>query len=72
MRETIKQIHDGAIGEIVVIQTTHNCGPPWFRNKRRRHKWTEVACQVRNCYRFNWLSGDHNVEQHVHGLDKAA
>ena len=27
--------------------------------------------QMRNWYYFTWLSGDHNVEQHVHSLDKA-
>ena len=28
--------------------------------------------QMRNWYYFTWLSGDSNVEQHVHSLDKAA
>jgi hypothetical protein len=28
--------------------------------------------QMRNWYPFTWLSGDHDVEQHVHSLDKAA
>ena len=28
--------------------------------------------QLRNWYYFTWLSGDHNVEQHVHSLDKMA
>ena len=28
--------------------------------------------QMRNWYYFTWLSGDHNVEQHVHSLDKAS
>ena len=27
--------------------------------------------QMRNWYYFTWLSGDHNVEQHIHSLDKA-
>jgi len=71
-QETIQRIHDGAIGEIVAIQTTYNCGPPWFRNKDRKPEWTEMEYQMRNWYPFTWLSGDHNVEQHVHSLDKAA
>ncbi|NOX54198.1 MAG: Gfo/Idh/MocA family oxidoreductase [Planctomycetes bacterium] len=71
-QETMKRVHDGAIGEIVAIQTTYNCGPPWFRNKPRKPEWTEMEFQVRNWYPFTWLSGDHNVEQHVHSLDKAA
>ncbi len=70
--ETIKRIRDGAIGDIVTIQTTYNCGPPWFRNKNRKPEWTEMEFQMRNWYPFTWLSGDHNVEQHVHSLDKAA
>jgi len=28
--------------------------------------------QMRNWYPFTWLSGDHNVEQHVHSLDRSA
>ena len=72
MRETMKRIHDGAIGEVVAVQTTYNCGPPWFRNKQRDSNWTEMEYQLRNWYPFTWLSGDHNVEQHVHSLDKAS
>jgi predicted dehydrogenase len=70
--ETMKRIHDGAIGQIVAIQTTYNVGPPWFRNKDRQSGWTEMEYQMRNWYPFTWLSGDHNVEQHVHSLDKSA
>jgi predicted dehydrogenase len=72
IQETMKRVHDGAIGEVVAIQTTWNGGPPWFRNKERLANWTEMEYQMRNWYPFTWLSGDHNVEQHVHSLDKAA
>jgi predicted dehydrogenase len=72
IQETMKRIHDGAIGEIVAVQETYNCNPPWFRNKDRQDDWTEMEYQMRNWYVFTWLSGDHNVEQHVHSLDKGA
>jgi len=72
MREAMKRIRDGAIGRIVAMQETYNCGPPWFRNRKRLPEWTEMEFQMRNWYPFTWLSGDHNVEQHVHSLDKAA
>ncbi len=72
LRETIQRIHDGAIGDIVAIQTTYNVGPPWFRNKEREPDWTEMQYQMRNWYPFTWLSGDHNVEQHIHSLDRSA
>ena len=68
----MRRVHDGAIGDIVAVQETYNCGPPWFRNKDRQNEWTEMEYQMRNWYVFTWLSGDHNVEQHVHSLDKAA
>lgn len=72
VQETLKRVLDGAIGRIVAIQETYNCGPPWFRNKARKPEWTEMEYQMRNWYPFTWLSGDHNVEQHVHSLDKAS
>ncbi len=72
IRETIKRVQDGAVGEVIAIQTPYNCGPPWFRNKVRKPEWTEMEYQMRNWYPFTWLSGAHNVEQHVHSLDKAA
>ncbi len=56
----------------VAVQTTYNVGPPWFRNKDRQPDWTEMEYQMRNWYPFTWLSGDHNVEQHVHSLDRSA
>jgi predicted dehydrogenase len=71
VKETMKRVHDGAIGQIVAIQETYNASPPWFRNKPRESQWTEMEYQMRNWYPFTWLSGDHNVEQHVHSLDKA-
>ena len=71
MQETMKRVHDGAIGRIVAIQETFNTGSPWFRNQQRRPEWTEMEYQMRNWYPFTWLSGDINVEQHVHSLDKA-
>ena len=36
---------------------------------RARPGMTEMQYQVNNWYHFVWLSGDHNVEQHVHGID---
>ena len=30
---------------------------------------TEMQYQMRNWYYFNWLCGDHIVEQHIHNLD---
>jgi len=65
--ETIKRIHDGAIGEIVSAQCYWNQGGLW--NHGRKPEWTDMEWQVRNWLYFTWLSGDHICEQHVHNLD---
>jgi predicted dehydrogenase len=70
VRETMKRVLDGAIGDIIAMQETYNTGGLWDRG--HKPQWTEMEFQMRNWYYFTWLSGDHNVEQHVHSLDKAA
>ncbi len=70
VRETMKRVLDGAIGRIVAIRETYNAGTLWQRP--RQPQWTEMEYQIRNWLYFTWLSGDHNCEQHVHSLDKAA
>jgi predicted dehydrogenase len=69
VRETMKRVLDGAIGDVVAIQETYLTGS--LSHRDRLPEWTEMEYQVRNWYYFTWLSGDHNVEQHVHSLDKA-
>jgi predicted dehydrogenase len=70
VQETMKRIHDGAIGDILAIQETYVCGYLWER--ARRPDWTEMEFQVRNWTYFTWLAGDINAEQHIHSLDKGA
>ena len=65
--ETIKRIHDGAIGQIVSARCYWNQGPIWVHP--RLAGWTDIEWQLRNWYYFTWLCGDHIVEQHVHNLD---
>jgi predicted dehydrogenase len=65
--ETIKRIHDGAIGDIVTLRAYWvNGGPIWHRGD---HGNTALEKQIRNWYHYIWLSGDHICEQHVHNLD---
>jgi len=68
-RETIKRIQDGAIGDIVSGQVYWNSGGVWVHP--RKPEQTEMEYQMRNWYYFNWLCGDHIVEQHVHNIDIA-
>jgi myo-inositol 2-dehydrogenase/D-chiro-inositol 1-dehydrogenase len=65
--DTLKQVHDGAIGDIVSGRCYWNQGILWKRE--RQPGMSDAAYQILNWYGFAWLSGDHIVEQHVHNLD---
>lgn len=69
-REAIQRIQGGAIGEPRLLQANDLRGERW--TKSRPTGWTDMQYQVRNWYNFTWLSGDFNVEQHVHFLDVCA
>ncbi|HTG45762.1 MAG TPA: Gfo/Idh/MocA family oxidoreductase [Verrucomicrobiae bacterium] len=66
-REMVKRIHAGDIGEIRSMQANDFRGPIWV--KPRQPGWTDMEYQMHNWYYFTWLSGDFNVEQHIHMLD---
>jgi len=66
-RDTIAKVHSGAIGRIVAMQANDYRGPIWV--KPRQPGQSDMEYQMRNWYYFTWLSGDFNVEQHVHMLD---
>ncbi len=65
--ETVKRIHEGAIGDI----TSMTCY--WLGNARagqpRLADEDELHYQLRNWYYFTWISGDFIVDQHIHNID---
>jgi predicted dehydrogenase len=65
--ETIKRLHDGAIGDIVAARCYWNDGGVWVKDRIPGE--TEMQYQMRNWYYFVWLCGDHICEQHIHNLD---
>ncbi len=65
--EVVRRIHDGLIGDIVSGQVYYNSEGVWV--KEREPDQTEMEYQNRNWYYFNWLCGDHIVEQHIHNID---
>ena len=72
--ETVKRLHDGAIGDIVAMRCYWNGSTPWLHRradleKDYGRKLTEMEYQMRNWYYFTWICGDHIVEQHIHNLD---
>ena len=64
-----EQIQNGTVGKIVSGQVYWNSAGVWVR--ARKPEQTEMEYQMRNWYYFNWLCGDHILEQHIHNIDVA-
>jgi predicted dehydrogenase len=65
--ETVKRIHDGAIGDVTAMRAYWvNGNAIWHRGMKGD---TDLERQINNWYHYIWLSADHIVEQHVHNID---
>jgi len=69
IRETVKRVQDGQIGEITTIEENFIRGP--YGNINRTAGMREIEQQYANQYRFSWLCGDDVVQSLVHNLDRA-
>ncbi len=67
--ETIKRIHDGAIGDIVAANIWWCGGGSARVYPPKPPEMSDVEYQIRTWYRWRWTCGDHIVEQHCHNLD---
>ncbi|UJH66330.1 Gfo/Idh/MocA family protein [Allomuricauda sp. SCSIO 65647] len=63
------EVQKGTLGNIVSGQVYWNSQGVWVRP--RTPEQTEMEYQMRNWYYFNWLCGDHILEQHIHNIDVA-
>ena len=70
VREAIKRIQDGAIGDIITVQENYLTRPYILRP--RQDDWSEMYYQYQNWYHFNWLSGDQTAQQLIHSIDKGS
>lgn len=68
IKETVEQIHSGAIGDVLSMRAYY-LSAPVFHAKQREPHWSEVDWQHRNWYSFIWICGDQLVEQVVHQID---
>jgi predicted dehydrogenase len=68
--ETMKRIHDGAIGDIISMEVNFLRAP--YVLVERQRGWSEMEYQCRNWYHFSWLSGDDVTQSLVHSVDKAS
>ncbi len=69
-QETVRRIHDGAIGDIIAIEENFLRAP--YVLYPRKPGLTEVEWQGSNQYHFHWLSGDDVPQSLVHNLDRAS
>jgi len=69
IRETIKRVHDGQIGEVVAIEENFIRGP--YGRTSRPAGVRELEAQYGNQYRFSWLCGDDVPQSLVHNMDRA-
>ena len=66
--DTMKKIHDGAIGDVVAMRA-YWCGTLPFVRERNAKWTTDLEYRLRNWYNYCWACGDNIVEQHIHNLD---
>jgi len=69
-QETIKRIHDGAIGDVVAIEENFIRAPYGLGPRKPEYSELQWQCSVQ--YRFRWLSGDDVPQSLVHNLDRAS
>ena len=68
--ETIRRIHDGAIGDVVAIEENFLRDP--YAVIERKPGLSELQWQCSTQYHFRWLSGDDFAQSLAHGLDRAS
>jgi predicted dehydrogenase len=68
LREIFAQILGGTIGDVTSVYTTYLSGI--LGKNPRKPEWSELEFQMRNWWHFNWISGDHIVEQAIHSVDR--
>lgn len=67
LEEAIKQIHDGALGELITCWAYRMHGPVGF--SPRKPDQSEVAHQITNYSNFTWLNGSFLVDWLIHNID---
>jgi myo-inositol 2-dehydrogenase / D-chiro-inositol 1-dehydrogenase len=65
--ETVRRLHDGAIGEIILLRTYRMHGPVGFHPRQPGE--SELAHQIRNYSCFDWLNASFFVDWLIHNID---
>jgi len=65
--ESYRRVREGMIGRITGGVLKWNQGHMGFQD--RRPEWTDMVYMLRDFFSWNWLCGDHVIDQLVHNLD---
>ena len=65
--ESYKRVREGMIGRITSGVVKWNQGAMNYR--KRRPEWTDMEYMLRDFFSWNWLCGDHVIDQLVHNID---
>ena len=65
--ESYRRVREGMIGRITSGVLKWNQGAMGYR--KRRPEWTDMEYMLRDFFSWNWLCGDHVIDQLVHNID---
>ena len=65
--ESYRRVREGMIGRITSGVLKWNQGAMSYR--KRRPEWTDMEYMLRDFFSWNWLCGDHVIDQLVHNID---
>ncbi len=65
--KTFEMIKNGAIGDLISANCYWNQG--MFRHVYPQPGWSDMEAMIRDFFNWNWLSGDHILDQHIHNID---
>jgi predicted dehydrogenase len=65
--EGYRRVREGMIGRITSAVVKWNQGAMNYR--KRRPEWTDMEYMLRDFFSWNWLCGDHVIDQLVHNID---
>ncbi|MDR1224549.1 MAG: Gfo/Idh/MocA family oxidoreductase [Tannerella sp.] len=65
--ESYRRVREGMIGQITGGVVKWNQGAMTYR--KRRPEWTDMEYMLRDFFSWNWLCGDHVIDQLVHNID---
>ncbi|MDR0338307.1 MAG: Gfo/Idh/MocA family oxidoreductase [Planctomycetaceae bacterium] len=69
VREAVKRIQDGQIGQVITARANRMGGPLWMRPRTEGD--SEMVYQMRNWVNFNWLASEFINDVTIHQLDVA-